>query len=70
MSQRPVTLFGDGTVTVNVQNRPLKWLLEEIARQIREQVPAPASDQIAEGSACPGEQRQFRAGNRDLCTGP
>jgi hypothetical protein len=37
-----VTLFGDGTVTVNVQNHPLQWLLDEIARQGGGQIPAPA----------------------------
>jgi hypothetical protein len=32
-TQAAVTLFGDGTVTINVQKRPLRWLLEEIERQ-------------------------------------
>ena len=46
-AQRPVTLYGDGTVTINVQDRPLQWLLEEIARQGGGEVAAPASVQNA-----------------------
>jgi hypothetical protein len=46
-AQRPVTLFGDGTMTVNVQHRTLQWLLDEIARQRGGQVPAPAPVQDA-----------------------
>ncbi|MES2354602.1 MAG: hypothetical protein V4568_09415 [Pseudomonadota bacterium] len=32
-SERKVTLFSDGTVTINIQKRPLHWLYEELARQ-------------------------------------
>ena len=52
-AERPVTLYGDGTVTVNVQNRPLKWLLEEIARQIPLRDPAHASVQNAMAKSAP-----------------
>jgi hypothetical protein len=47
LAQYAVTLFDDGTVTVNVQKRSLKWLLEEIARQVRARGSAPASVQDA-----------------------
>lgn len=35
-----VTLFGDGTVTIAVQKRPWRWVLEEVARQQNARGPA------------------------------
>ena len=39
----PVQLFADGTVTVNVQNRPVQWVLDEITRLGGLQVGLPQS---------------------------
>ena len=39
----PVQLFADGTVTVNVQNRPVQWVLDEITRLGGLQVGLPES---------------------------
>jgi hypothetical protein len=41
-AERPVMLFDDGTVTINVQKRPLQWVFDEIARQGAAHLPASA----------------------------
>lgn len=46
-TQPAVTLFGDGTMTVNFQHRTMQWLVDEIARQNGGQVLAPAPVQDA-----------------------